>query len=122
MQRALDERGPMALAELLRIAGVSRSAVERLDGAAICRCGTSPWSRGVSLFDAEFSAPSKHSEWRTAAGSVQICDWLDAGVFTAGLMYGVDRQGGRRKCTCARWRRRSNAGRTGASCWCRRLR
>ncbi len=93
VQRALAERGPLPLAELLRIADVSRPAVERLERRGDVHVWDEPVEPEVSLFDAEFSAPSNilNEEQRLAVDEIR--GWLDAGVFTAGLMYGVTGSG-----------------------------
>ena len=93
VRRALGERGPLALAELLRIAGVSRSAVERLERRGDVQVWEEPVEGEVSLFDAEFSAPSNMLNEEQRLAVEEIRGWLEAGVFTAGLMYGVTGSG-----------------------------
>jgi len=93
VQRALGERGPLALAELLRIAGVSRSAVERLAKRGDVQVWEEPVEAELSVFDAEFSAPSNVLNEEQRLAVEEIRGWLEAGVFTAGLMYGVTGSG-----------------------------
>ena len=93
VQRALNERGPLALAELLRVAGVSRSVVERLERSGGVQVWEEPAEAEVSLFDAEFRAPSNALNEEQRLAVEEIRGWLESGEFTAGLMYGVTGSG-----------------------------
>ena len=93
VRRALGERGPLALAELLRIAGVSRSVVERLERRGDVQTWEEPVESELSVFDAGFSAPSNVLNGEQRLAVEENRRWMEAGVFTAGLMYGVTGSG-----------------------------
>jgi primosomal protein N' (replication factor Y) len=81
VRRALGERGPLALAELLRIAGVSRSVVERLERRRDVQTWEEPVEAELSVFDAGFSAPSNVLNGEQRLAVEQIRRWMEAGVF-----------------------------------------
>ena len=93
VQQALAERGPLPLAELLRIAGVPRSAVERLERRGDVQVWEEAAEIEASAFDADFTAPSNtlNDEQHLAVGEIR--KWLGAASFTAGLVYGVTGSG-----------------------------
>jgi primosomal protein N' (replication factor Y) len=93
IERTLAERGPLPLAELLRIAEAPRSAVERLERRGDVQVWEEAAETETSVFDADFTAPSNelNDEQYVAVG--EIGSWLDAGSFTTGLMYGVTGSG-----------------------------
>ncbi len=90
---ALAERGPLPLAELLRIAKVSRSAVERLARRGDVQVWEEPAETETSAFDADFTAPSNTLNDEQRLAVEEIRRWLDAGSFVAGLVYGVTGSG-----------------------------
>ena len=93
VQHALTDRGPLPLADLLRIADVSRSVVERLAKRGDLQIWEEPVESEVSLFDADFIAPSNILNDDQRVAVQEIRGWLGAGAFTAGLMYGVTGSG-----------------------------
>jgi primosomal protein N' (replication factor Y) len=93
VQRVLAERGPLPLAELLRIADVSRSVVGRLARRGDLQVWEEPAEAEPSLFEAEFTAPSNVLNNAQQCAVEQIRGWLDAGAFTTGLLYGVTGSG-----------------------------
>ncbi len=88
-----EERGPLPLPHLAELAKVSRPLVERMIRQEKLKCWEEPLSIEEDLFDADYAAPSnilnpdQERELRVIRG------WLDAGVFTTGLLYGVTGSG-----------------------------
>ena len=115
-----EERGPLPLTQLLKLAHVSRTVVERLvrqgHRAAVGRAV----AIGESVLEADFTPPSNVLNEDQQRAVEEIRGWIDAAnAFTAGLLYGVTGSGktevylraveaalARR--TAPRW------------CWCRR--
>jgi primosomal protein N' (replication factor Y) (superfamily II helicase) len=93
VQRALGERGPLPLAELLRIAGVSRLVVERLERRGDVQVWEEVAETETSVFDAEFTAPSNVLNDDQHLAVQEIRGWLDAAAFAVGLVYGVTGSG-----------------------------
>jgi primosomal protein N' (replication factor Y) len=93
VHHVLIERGPLPLAELLRITGVSRSVVERIAKRGDLQVWEELLEAEVSVFDTEFTAPSNVLNEDQRVAVQEIRGWLDAGAFTAGLMYGVTGSG-----------------------------
>jgi primosomal protein N' (replication factor Y) len=93
VQRALAERGPLPLAELLRIAGVSRSAVERLERRGDIQVWEEAAEAEASAFDVDFTAPSNTLNGEQHLAVEEIRAWLGAGSFVAALVYGVTGSG-----------------------------
>jgi primosomal protein N' (replication factor Y) (superfamily II helicase) len=93
VRSALVERGPLPLAELLKIAGVPRSAVERLERSGDVQVWEEAAEAETSVFDAGFTAPSNVLNDEQHLAVEEIGKWLRAGSFVAGLMYGVTGSG-----------------------------
>lgn len=93
VQSTLGERGPLPLPELLSIAAVSRSAVERLAQRGCVQMWEETVEAEASVFDAEFTAPSNLLNDDQQLAVQEIYRWLDAASFTAGLVYGVTGSG-----------------------------
>ena len=88
-----DERGPLPLPHLARLAKVSRSLVERMIRQEKLKCWEEPLSVEEDLFSADYTPPSKilNEDQERELGAIR--GWLDAGVFTTGLLYGVTGSG-----------------------------
>ena len=93
VQSVLQERGPLPLTELLRIAKVSRAMVERLTRSGCVQMWDEATQTEASLLDAEFTAPSNVLNDDQELAVQEIRKWLDADAFTAGLVYGVTGSG-----------------------------
>ncbi len=88
-----EERGPLPLPQLAKLAGVSRPLIERMIGQEKLKCWEEPLAVEENLFDADFAPPSNIlNEDQTRELGV-IRGWLDAGAFTTGLLYGVTGSG-----------------------------
>ena len=94
VQRVLEEeRGPLPLSRLLKLAGVSRAVVERL----LRQGGVHVWEEPVVAaedpLEADFTPPSNvlNEEQQRAVSEIQ--GWIGSGTFTVGLLYGVTGSG-----------------------------
>jgi primosomal protein N' (replication factor Y) len=87
------ERGPLPLPQLARLANVSRPLVERMIRQEKLKCWEEPLSIEENLFDADFTPPSNILNEDQERESGVIRGWIEAGVFTAGLLYGVTGSG-----------------------------
>ncbi len=86
-------RGPLPLRQLLREARVSRTAVERLIRQGKLRTWEEPVAAEEDLFEAGFVPPANVLNAEQERAVVEIGGWLEAGVFTVGLLYGVTGSG-----------------------------
>ncbi len=88
-----EERGPLPLPQLAKLAKVSRPLVERMIRQEKLKCWEEPLSIEEDLFDADYTPPSNilNPDQERELGVIR--GWLDAGVFTAGLLYGVTGSG-----------------------------
>jgi primosomal protein N' (replication factor Y) (superfamily II helicase) len=88
-----EQRGPLPLAQLLRIAGVSRVLVKRLLQQGKLQIWEEPLAPEPELLESEFTPPSNVLNEEQQRVVQEIRRWIDAGVFTAGLLYGVTGSG-----------------------------
>ena len=88
-----EERGPLPLPQLAKLAKVSRPLVERMIRQEKLKCWEEPLSVEENLFDADFTPPSNILNEDQERESGVIRGWIEAGVFTAGLLYGVTGSG-----------------------------
>ncbi len=88
-----EERGPLPLPHLAKLARVSRPLVERMIRQEKLKCWEEPLSIEEDLFDADYTPPSNilNEDQQRELGVIR--GWLDAGVFTTGLLYGVTGSG-----------------------------
>src|SRR5579864_2255073 len=88
-----EERGPLPLPQLAKLAKVSRPLVERMIRQEKLKCWEEPLSIEEDLFDADYTPPSNvlNEDQERELGVIR--GWLEAGVFTAGLLYGVTGSG-----------------------------
>jgi primosomal protein N' (replication factor Y) (superfamily II helicase) len=88
-----EERGPLPLPHLAKLARVSRPLVERMIRQEKLKCWEEPLSVEEDLFDADFTPPSNilNEDQQRELGVIR--GWLDAGAFTTGLLYGVTGSG-----------------------------
>ena len=88
-----EERGPLPLPQLAKLAQVSRPLIERM----IRREKLKSWEEPVAIeedfFDADYTPPSNilNADQEREAGVVR--GWIEAGVFNTGLLYGVTGSG-----------------------------
>ncbi|HLJ23923.1 MAG TPA: primosomal protein N' [Candidatus Acidoferrales bacterium] len=88
-----EERGPMPLPQLAKLAKVSRPLVERMIRQETLKCWEEPLSIEEDLFDADYTPPSNVLNVDQERELGVIRGWLDAGAFTSGLLYGVTGSG-----------------------------
>ncbi|HYL10045.1 MAG TPA: primosomal protein N', partial [Candidatus Acidoferrales bacterium] len=88
-----EERGPLPLPMLLRIARVSRAVVSRLVRVGTLETWDEPLDPGEDPFDADFVPPANvlNAEQERAVGEVR--GWLDAREFSVALLHGVTGSG-----------------------------
>ena len=88
-----EERGPLPLPQLAKLAKVSRPLVERMIRQEKLKSWEEPLSLEDNLFDADFTPPSNILNEDQERESGVIRSWIEAGVFTAGLLHGVTGSG-----------------------------
>ncbi len=88
-----EERGPMPLPVLAKLAKVSRSLVDRLIRQEKLKCWEEPLAVEEDLFEVDYAPPSNvlNADQARELGAIQ--SWLDAGEFKVGLLYGVTGSG-----------------------------
>ena len=86
-------RGPLPLAHLLAQAGVSRSVVSRLESQRKLISWEEPLAAEEDLFEVGFEPPANVLNAGQQRAVDEIRAWMDAGEFTAGLLYGVTGSG-----------------------------
>ena len=88
-----EERGPLPLPQLSKLARVSRTFVERMIRQEKLKCWEEPLAIEEDLFDADYTPPSNilNEDQERELGVIR--GWLGSGVFTAGLLYGVTGSG-----------------------------
>jgi primosomal protein N' (replication factor Y) len=88
-----EERGPLPLPQLAKLAKVSRPLIERMIHHEKLKCWEEPFAIEEDLFDAEYTPPSNILNVDQERELAVIRRWFDAGVFTTGLLYGVTGSG-----------------------------
>ena len=88
-----EERGPLPLTQLLTLARVSRSVIERLQRQGKVHVWEEPAVTAVSPLEANFSPPSNVLNADQQRALTEIQTWLDARTFTTGLLFGVTGSG-----------------------------
>jgi primosomal protein N' (replication factor Y) len=89
---ALAERGPLPLSQVIKLAVVTKKTIARLEQQRKVRV----WEEPVvteTIYDADFVAPSNVLNEDQVRAFREIETWLDAAVFTVGLLYGVTGSG-----------------------------
>jgi primosomal protein N' (replication factor Y) len=88
-----EERGPLPLPQLAKLARVSRPLIERMIRLEKLKCWEEPAAVEEDLFDADYTPPSNILNVDQERELAVIRGWLDAGVFKAGLLHGVTGSG-----------------------------
>ncbi len=88
-----EERGPLPLPQLAKLAKVSRPLVEKMIRQEKLKSWEEPLSIEENLFDADYTPPSNILNVDQEREIGVIRGWIEAGVFTAGLLYGVTGSG-----------------------------
>ena len=88
-----EERGPLPLPQLAKLAKVSRALVERMIQQEKLKSWEEPIAVEEDLFDGDYTPPSNilNEDQERELGVIR--GWIDAGEFTAGLLYGVTGSG-----------------------------
>jgi primosomal protein N' (replication factor Y) len=88
-----EERGPLPLPQLAKLAQVSRPLVERLIRQEKLKCWEERIAIEEDLFGSDYTPPSNilNEDQERELGVIR--GWLDASVFTTGLLYGVTGSG-----------------------------
>jgi primosomal protein N' (replication factor Y) len=88
-----EERGPLPLPQLAKLARVSRPLIEKMVRQEKLKCWEEPLSVEEDLFDADYTAPSNILNPAQERELAVIRGWLETGAFTTGLLYGVTGSG-----------------------------
>jgi len=87
-----EERGPLPLVQLLKLAAVSRALIDRLARQGNVQVWEEPMAE-ESLLEADFTPPSNVLSEEQQRAVDEIAGWLDSQKFVAGLLYGVTGSG-----------------------------
>ncbi len=88
-----EERGPLPLPHLAKLARVSRPLVERMIFQEKLKCWEEPIAIEEDLFEADYTAPSNILNSDQERELKVIRGWIDAGAFKVGLLHGVTGSG-----------------------------
>jgi primosomal protein N' (replication factor Y) len=88
-----EERGPLPLPALAKLAKVSRSLVERMIRQEKLKSWEEPQAVEKDLFEVDYTPPSNILNEDQERELGEIKSWIDAGVFHVGLLYGVTGSG-----------------------------
>jgi len=89
----MNQRGPVPLAVLLKLAEASRSVVERLEREGKLQSWEEPLVVQEEPWDSDFTPPQNVLNPSQQAALGKIGNWLDARAFTTALLYGVTGSG-----------------------------
>ena len=96
-----EERGPLPLPQLAKLAKVSRSLIERMIRQEKLQSWEEPLVVEEDFFDTDYTPPSNVLNPDQQRELNTIRGWLDAGQFAAGLLYGVTGSGKTEVYLCA---------------------
>jgi len=88
-----EERGPLPLPVVAKLSKVSRALIERLIRQGKLKSWEEPIVAEEDLFEVDYTPPSNVLNIDQERELNEIRAWLDAGVFKAGLLYGVTGSG-----------------------------
>jgi primosomal protein N' (replication factor Y) len=88
-----EERGPLPLPALAKLANVSRSLLERLIRQGKLKSWDEPLTVEEDLFDVDYTPPSNILNPDQERELRKITGWIDSDVFKVGLLYGVTGSG-----------------------------
>jgi primosomal protein N' (replication factor Y) len=88
-----EERGPLPLPQLAKLARVSRPLIEKMIRQEELKCWEEPLAVEEDLFDVGYTPPSNILNEDQKRELNTIRGWLCAGQFAAGLLYGVTGSG-----------------------------
>ncbi|HEY1865733.1 MAG TPA: primosomal protein N', partial [Candidatus Acidoferrales bacterium] len=88
-----EERGPLPLHQLLKLASVSRIVIERLVSQGKLQTWEEPATATIDPLEADFTPPANILNGDQQRAVDEIHGWLEANGFTAALLYGVTGSG-----------------------------
>jgi primosomal protein N' (replication factor Y) len=88
-----EERGPLPLPQLLKLASVSRTVIDRLARQGKVQIWEEPATTTIDPLEADFTPPANILNGDQQRAVEEIQGWLDADRFTAALLYGVTGSG-----------------------------
>jgi primosomal protein N' (replication factor Y) (superfamily II helicase) len=88
-----EERGPIPLPQLAKLAEVSRPLIEKLIRQGKLQTWEEPLAVQDDFFEADYTPPSNALNEDQQRELDVIRGWIDAGQFAAGLLYGVTGSG-----------------------------
>jgi primosomal protein N' (replication factor Y) len=88
-----EERGPLPLPALAKLANVSRSLLERLIRHGKLKSWDEPLAVEEDLFDVDYTPPSNILNPDQKRELLEITGWIDSDAFNVGLLYGVTGSG-----------------------------
>jgi len=88
-----EERGPLPLPALAKLAKVSRPLIERMIRQEKLKSWEEPLAVEEDLFEVDYTPPSNILNPDQARELGEIRSWIDAGIFKVGLLYGVTGSG-----------------------------
>ena len=88
-----EERGPLPLPALAKLANVSRSLLERLIRHGKLKSWDEPLAVEEDLFDVDYTPPSNILNPDQERELREITGWIDSNAFKVGLLYGVTGSG-----------------------------
>ena len=88
-----EERGPLPLAQVARLASVSRPLLERMIRQEKLRSWEELLAEEEDFFGADYDPPSNVLNTGQQRELNEVCGWLDARQFAAGLLHGVTGSG-----------------------------
>src|SRR5215472_9173870 len=88
-----EERGPLPLPHLAQLAKVSRTLIERMIRQGKLKSWDEPLAVEENFFDADYTPPSNQLNADQQREMSVVREWIDAGGFNTGLLYGVTGSG-----------------------------
>ncbi len=88
-----EERGPLPLPHLAKLASVSRPLIERMIRQEKLKSWEEPLAAEEDFFDADYTPPSNQLNADQQRELSVVRGWIDAGGFNTSLLYGVTGSG-----------------------------
>ncbi len=93
VREAFRSRGPLPLAQLRKLAGVSAALLARLEKKGVLVSWEEPLTAEEDPWETDFTPPSNILNGEQRSALDEIKQWLDAHQFTVGLLHGVTGSG-----------------------------
>ena len=88
-----EERGPLPLPTLAKLANVSRPLIERMIREEKLKSWEEPLAVEEDLFEVDYTPPSNILNADQARELAEVKSWIDAEIFKVGLLHGVTGSG-----------------------------